>query len=174
MIMTVAELKTFISTTESDSVLEAKLQALESLIRSHTNNNFQNRNIRFIASTEGSRINGSTPFILVGDTVQISESGVNDGIYTVTEVHNEWISVDHTMFGVDHNLITKVEYPPDVKMGVVSMMKWDLENRDKVGIASETISRHTVSYFSMDGDNSSMGFPKSLIGFLKPYMKARF
>nr|DAN87657.1 MAG TPA: hypothetical protein [Caudoviricetes sp.]DAS28558.1 MAG TPA: hypothetical protein [Caudoviricetes sp.] len=26
----------------------------------------------------------------------------------------------------------------------------------------------------MEGDNSSMGFPKSLLGFLKPYMKARF
>ena len=53
-------------------------------------------------------------------------------------------------------------------------MKWDLDNRDKVGIASETISRHSVTYFSMDGDNSIMGFPKSLMGFLTPYKKARF
>ena len=26
----------------------------------------------------------------------------------------------------------------------------------------------------MDGDNSLMGYPKSLLGFLTPYMKARF
>ena len=71
-------------------------------------------------------------------------------------------------------LVTKVVYPMDVKMGVVNMMKWDIENRDKVGIQSETISRHSVTYFNMDGDNSTMGFPKSLLGFLKPYMKARF
>lgn len=43
-----------------------------------------------------------------------------------------------------------------------------------VSIQSETISRHSVTYFNMEGDNSSMGFPKSLLGFLKPYMKARF
>ena len=71
-------------------------------------------------------------------------------------------------------LVTKIFYPMDVKMGVVNMLKWDLENRDKVGIQSETISRHSVTYFNMDGDNSTMGFPKSLLGFLKPYMKARF
>ena len=66
------------------------------------------------------------------------------------------------------------EYPADIKMGVINMLKWDLENRDKVGIQSETISRHSVTYFNMDGDNSTMGFPKSLLGFLQPYKKARF
>lgn len=65
-------------------------------------------------------------------------------------------------------------YPADVKMGVVNMLKWDLENRDKVGVQSETLSRHSVTYFNMDGDNSTMGYPKSLLGFLKPYMRARF
>ncbi len=30
------------------------------------------------------------------------------------------------------------------------------------------------TYFNMDGDNSVMGYPRSLLGFLKPYMKARF
>ena len=53
-------------------------------------------------------------------------------------------------------------------------IEWDLENRDKVGIQSETISRHAVTYFNMDGDNSTVGYPKSLVGFLKPYKKARF
>ena len=71
-------------------------------------------------------------------------------------------------------LVTKVKYPMDVKLGVANMLKWDIENRDKVGIQSETLSRHSVTYFNMDGDNSLMGYPKSLLGFLKPYMKARF
>ncbi len=66
------------------------------------------------------------------------------------------------------------EYPMDVKMGTINMLNWNLENREKVGIQSETISRHSVTYFNMDGDNSIMGYPKSLLGFLKPYMKARF
>lgn len=66
------------------------------------------------------------------------------------------------------------EYPMDVKMGVVNLMKWELNNRDKVGVASETISRHSVTYFNMDAGNNVMGFPVSLLGFLKPYKKARF
>lgn len=66
------------------------------------------------------------------------------------------------------------EYPMDVKMGVVGMMKWELNNRDKVGVASETISRHSVTYFDMTGDNSAMGYPRSLLGFLRPYRRARF
>lgn len=66
------------------------------------------------------------------------------------------------------------EYPADVKMGVVELVKWKLNNGDKVGVASETISRHSVTYFNMDGDNSLMGYPRSLLGFLKPYKRARF
>lgn len=66
------------------------------------------------------------------------------------------------------------EYPMDVKMGVINLMKWELTSRDKVGIASESISRHSVTYFDMTGDNSAMGYPRALLGFLKPYMKARF
>ena len=67
-----------------------------------------------------------------------------------------------------------VEYPMDVKMGVVNLMKWDMNNRDKVGVQSESISRHSVTYFDMGADNSVMGYPKALTGFLKPYMRARF
>ena len=105
MILTVAELRQYIDTEETDAVLEMKLQALESAIRKYTNNQFK------------------------------------DG------------------------------FPPDVKMGAINMLKWDIESRDKVGIQSETISRHSVTYFNMDGDNSSLGYPKSLTGFLKPYRR---
>ena len=72
------------------------------------------------------------------------------------------------------HLTAEGEYPMDVKMGVVNLMKWEQNNRDKVGVSSETISRHSVTYFNMDGDNSIMGYPKSLMGFLKPYKRARF
>jgi hypothetical protein len=67
-----------------------------------------------------------------------------------------------------------VVYPADIKMGAVNLMKWELNNRDKVGVSSETISRHSVTYFDLTGDNSIMGYPKSLLGFLRPYKKARF
>lgn len=62
----------------------------------------------------------------------------------------------------------------DIKLGVANMLKWEQNNRDKIGVSSETISRHSVTYFDMTGDNSLMGYPKALLGFLKPYKRARF
>ena len=177
MIMTVAELKQFIDTNDEDQVLEAKLQALELLIRAYTNNNFQVRAFRGVAVAlpeHSFLFKGTVPFA-VGDTLQISESELMaDELVTVEAVSDKKITVKEKVFDESGVVITKVKYPQDVKMGVVNMLKWELSNREKVGVASESISRHSVTYFNMDGDNSLMGYPKSLMGFLKPYMKARF
>ena len=174
MIISVKEVKQFIQTTEPDKVLRAKLEALELLIRKHTNNNFQNRGIRFTCPVMEEKLLLTTDMLKVGDTVQLSESIYSNGVYVVKAIKDGFIELEKPLLDEAHVLVTKVEYPVDVVMGVVNMLKWDLENRDKVGIQSETISRHSVTYFNMDGDNSTMGYPKSLLGFLKPYMKARF
>lgn len=159
---------------QCEQFLIDQLKAVEELIRSYTNNNYQNRAVRFEGASVFDRVYGNSPFLKVGDTVQISQSQVNDGLYTVTEITDEYIQLDSNIFAVGYNLVTKVEYPSVIKSGVIDLMKWEITNRDKVGIQSETISRHSVTYFNMDGDNSVMGYPKSLLGFLKPYMKARF
>lgn len=174
MIISVAEVKKHIATTLEDSVLEAKLQALELQVRGYTNNNFQNRNIRFKCPVIATKLFLETPFLAVGDTIQISNSLYSEGIFTIMSIADGFIRLDKNLLDESEVLVTKIEYPLDVKMGVVNMLKWDIENRDKVGIQSESISRHSVTYFNMDGDNSTMGYPKSLLGFLKPYMKARF
>ena len=174
MIISVKEVKQFIQTTEPDKVLRAKLKALELLIRKHTNNNFQNRGIRFTCPVMAEKLLLTTDMLKVGDTVQLSESIYSNGVYVVKAIKDGFIELGKPLLDESHVLVTKVEYPVDVVMGVVNMLKWDLENRDKVGIQSETISRHSVTYFNMDEDNSSMGYPKSLLGFLRPYMKARF
>lgn len=177
MILSVEELKKYISTDIQDAVLEAKLQALEILIRKYTNNNFQNRSrrIRCDVSSEVGLMCASSLF-KVGDTVQLSESAYNSGLYIIDSIDfdNGCMGLNESLTTESDVLVTKVEYPMDVQMGVVNMLSWDLSNRDKVGIQSETISRHSVTYFNMDGDNSTIGYPKSLVGFLKPYMKARF
>lgn len=178
MIMTVAELRKFIVTDEEDAVLESRLQALELLIRAYTNNNFQRRAFRAVAVavSDGHMLltTASNPF-KPGDTLQITESELMPGeLVTVATVSNMEIVVNEELYDESGVVITKIVYPMDVKMGVVNLMKWELDNREKVGVASESISRHSVTYFNMDGDNSLMGYPKSLLGFLKPYMKARF
>ena len=53
-------------------------------------------------------------------------------------------------------------------------MKYECNMRDKVGIKSESISRHSVTYYDVNEENQVMGYPVSLLGFLKPYIKARF
>lgn len=173
MIISVSRLRGFISTNEIDEVLEAKLQSLELLIRKYTNNNFQNRNIRYSCDIESNKLMFTSLYLKEGDTIQISESKYNNGLYVIKSL-NGGITLDKDIYDEPNVLVTKVEYPMDVQMGVVNLIKWDEENRSKVGIQSETISRHSVTYFNMDGDNSIVGYPKSLVGFLKPYMKARF
>ena len=174
MIMTVTALREYITSSESDTVLESKLKALELLIRKYTNNNFQKRSIRVECPIVQQKLYSDYDLLGVGDTVQISQSIYNDGLYVISAKEDGFITLNATLIDESNVVVTKVEYPEDVKMGAINMLKWDLENREKVGIQSETISRHSVTYFNMDGDNSSMGYPKSLVGFLNPYKKARF
>ena len=178
MIMTVAEFRQFVKTDEEDQVLEAKLQALELLIRAYTNNNFQVRAFRDVAVAQADhelQFKGKVPFA-VGDTLQITESEyMPDALVTVASASDDGtITVNETLYDEGGVVVTKVKYPHDVKMGVMYLLKWELNSREKVGVSSETISRHSVTYESMTDDNAVMGYPKMLIGFLKPYKKARF
>lgn len=176
MIMTVDELRQYVKTDEEDQALEARLQALELLIRAYTNNSFQVRAFRSVgvALADHSLLcSGAIPF-RVGDTLQITESELNAGLVNVIAVDGDTITVEESLNDESGVVITKVVYPADIKLGVANMLKWQLENGDKVGVASETISRHSVTYFDMSGDNSTMGFPKAVLGFLRPYRKARF
>jgi hypothetical protein len=115
MIMTVEELRMFVTTDETDAVLAVWLEAMENMIQGYTNNNFHRYR--------------------VGDAIA---------------------------------------YPADVKLGVVNLIKWELGNRDKVGIASESLSRHSVTYVDQTAANTIAGYPAALVGFLKPYQRARF
>lgn len=174
MIISVEELKKRITTDKPDEVLEEMLAGIETAIRNHTNNNFQHRGFRTVGTIEDGKLYLDAAMFKAGDTIQISESNYNAGLYVVPESEEmDVIPLPGAMDEADV-LVTKIVYPADVRIGAVNLLKWDLENREKVGIQSETISRHSVTYFNMDGDNSVMGYPKSMLGFLKPYHKARF
>ncbi len=172
--MTVDELKQYISTDKPESVLEAMLQAVELAIRGYTNNNFQDRGYRADADIRGSLFIAEAlqPFD-EGDTIQVSQSEFNNGLYVVTEATDVTFKVAESLHDENDVVVTKIVYPADVKFGAAKMIQWELTSGDKAGIQSETISRHSVTYASMDADNSIMGYPKSLTGFLKPYRKAR-
>lgn len=159
----------------SETTLQRKLNGIEDLVRAYTNNNFQNRLKRFSAPSSDAILCGQYNLIGVGDTVQITES-VNDGLYVVKSIDKieKTTTLTESLIDAEHNLITKVEYPDAIISGVVDLMIWEVQNRQKVGIQSETLSRHSVTYFSQDAGNQLMGYPATLLGFLKPYIKARF
>lgn len=174
MLIPVGELKKYLETNVSDTVLEGKLQALELSIRAYTNNNFQNRNIRTVCKVMSGKLYISYPYIHAGDTIQITQSRFNDGLYTVKEIQDGFIELDKLLTDEQTVIVTKVEYPADIVMGAINMLKWDLDNRKKVGIQSETISRHSVTYFNMDGGNSEIGYLNLLWDFLNLIRKQGF
>ncbi|MDE6975020.1 MAG: hypothetical protein K2P38_18320 [Lachnospiraceae bacterium] len=154
--------------------LSSKLKAVEAMIRSYTNNNFQNRNMRVQAPSVGGVVLAHCPYFKADDTVQVSQSGLNDGLYEVVETTDSRLKLDRELYDSPSNIVTKVIYPEDIRKGVVDLMVWEKTNRKKVGIKSEELSRHSVTYFDQDANNQVMGYPVALLGFLKPYVKPRF
>ena len=176
MIISVEKAKTLIDFGDwTDAKIEMKLKSIEQTIRAYTNNNFQDRGRRIQACIRGSVVMSESliPFS-VGDTVQISESRYNNGLFTVAGVPDDLaFTVAENTDDEDDVLVTKITYPADVIDCCVNLLEWEKQNRAKVGVQSETLSRHSVTYFNQDAGNQVMGYPVSLLGCLKAYRKAR-
>ena len=175
MIISVQEIKKLIDFKGwSDEKIERKLNAIEQTIRSYTNNNFQKRTHRKTADIVGGLlVFDENVFFKIDDTVQISESNFSNGIYTVLAETDKSISLNKNILDEESVLVTKVEYPDDVIDCCINLLEWEINNRAKVGIQSETLSRHSVTYFNQDASNQVMGYPASLLGCLKAYRKVR-
>lgn len=173
MIISVEELRNRINCGDAtDDVIIAKLEAIEAVIRAYTNNNFQQRGIRFTGHSAGNCIYGSPRFFAVGDTVQLSSDyGVNDGLYTVTAVTEDHIELNTELHAVECNLVTKIQYPADVVQCALDLYNWNLTMGDKVGVKSETLSRHSVTY--EDSATLFMGYPVGILNGLKLHKKVR-
>lgn len=177
MIMTADELRQYVTTDEADQALEARLLALELLIRAYTNNNFQVRAFRSAAdafSDGNTLLVSNSGLFKENDTLQITNSALNAGIVNVLASSAGTVTVKENLYDESGVTLTKVVYPADVKMGVANLMRWELERREKAGLASESLSRHSVTFADQTGENTVMGYPLALLGFLAPYMRARF
>lgn len=157
---------------ESEALIKSKLDGLESLIRLYTNNNFQNRNIRIECPSIDNYLIASPTYLKVGDTVQITNSKVNDGLYVIEEISENTIKLDKELYDCEYNMVTKIEYPEAVISTVVNILSWDERYGSKMGIQSESIGRHAVSYFQQNDKNSLGGYPMHLFNPLKQFMKA--
>lgn len=173
MIVSVAEAIDYIGQDINESQLIQRIKGIERLIRDETNNTFQERRIRFKAPSEDNILLGDNPYLAVGDEVEITES-INEGLYTITQIDDQGIHLDGSLYPQNHNLVTKIVYPEAIRSGVLDMLRWEYTMRDKVGIKSESLSRHSVTYYDMDANNSLNGYPVALVGFLEPYYKPRY
>lgn len=177
MILSVDKAKDLVNIPEgwSDERIEMKLAAIEQTIRAYTNNNFQNRGYRVEADIrEGVFASPSFVPFAEGDTVQVSESALNRGLFTVSAVvGDDAFAVAEAVRDEDAVLVTRIDYPADVVACAVNLLEWEVNNRAKVGVQSETLSRHSVTYFNMGAADQVMGYPASLLGCLKAYRKAR-
>ena len=171
MIITIEELKEVSELTNiPDEQLEIMSEGIEDFIRQYTNNNFIVKNVTFNTPSMNGKLETVSPLFKVGDTVLISNSKYNNGVYVINDLDG---TLDKELFDDENNKITLVKYPPAIKLGVVKLLQYNAKMDDKVGISSESLSRHSVSYAQPLSDSIG-GYPSSLMSFLKPYMKARF
>ena len=161
----------------SDAQLPRKLEAVEHRIRAFTRNRFQVRSARIEARSKGGVLLGASSFFKLEDTVQITCSGINDGLYVVKAIDllQEVMEFDHPLANASTNRATLVRYPPDVVAGAIGILEYEkAAPLSKASVASETISRHAVSYRAVSAADSLAGYPPEVTAFLKPYMKACF
>ena len=175
MIISVEKAKELVSFPDwTDEKIKMKLLAVEQTIRAYTNNNFQDRGFRVQADIVNGLLKSESliPFSN-GDTVQITESQLNSGLFTVDAAEGQTFTVSDEIRDEVNVCVTKIVYPADVVACCVNLLEWEVNNRAKVGIQSETLSRHSVTYFNMGASDQIMGYPSSLLGCLRAYRKVR-
>lgn len=176
MILSVDELKNQVECGElTDEKILFRLKSIEEVIRQYTHNNFQNRNVRFVAESSDNRLIGSHSFFRVGDTIQISQSMVNDGLYEIQAVSDDYLTIDKDLFDYPHNVVTKIEYPADVVQCAIDLFEWKMNFGSKVGVKSEseTLSKHSESTTYEDSSTLFYGYPMGILKGLAKHMKAR-
>ena len=171
MIITIEELKKVSELSNiPDEQLTVMCEGIEDFIRQYTNNNFIVKNVTFNTPSTDGKLDTVSALFNVGDTALRSNSKYNNGVYVLTAMDG---TLDKELLDDDNNKVTLVKYPPAVKLGVIKLLQYNAKMDSKVGISSESLSRHSVSYAQPTNDSIG-GYPSSLMSFLKPYMKARF
>ena len=164
-----------------DSITQEDLDAFEVAFRSLTNNNFQNKHIRFkdIEFVGENLIAVKDPIVGIktGDTIEVNYSHYNDGLFVIEEIAGKQIKVQGTPFFVANTsgaMLTLVQYPADVKAGLKKILSYNLKMADKIGIKSESISRMSTTYYDVNASEAVDGYPAALVSFLQKYEKMRW
>lgn len=151
-----------------EAILRRKIRAIEEAVRAYTNNPFIIQETKIEAKSEGGNLIAAPGLFAIGDSVTIAY-GINAGVYVVDSIDGEKITLDKRLRNAD-NVAFLTIYPHSVTEGAISMLRYDIDIRPNAGIASETISRHSVSYESTT-NVGGLGYPSNIVGFLQPYRR---
>ena len=121
MIITVEELATVNELSDIPvEQLTIMCEGIEDFIRQYTNNNFTVKNVTFNTPSKDGKLETVSPLFKVGDTVLISKSKYNNGVYTLNDIEG---TLDKELFDDDNNKVTLVKYPNAVKFGVIKLLQ---------------------------------------------------
>ena len=164
-----------------DKVTQDDLDAFEVAVRRLTNSNFQNKRVRFkhleIIEPSTIKVKDKIRGLRIGDTVEINYSDFNNGLYVVKELSEKEIIVQEESFYTEKSsglMLTKVEYPADIKRGIKKLIEYDKTMAGKLGIKSESIARMSVTYYDVNSTENTDGYPSSLLSFLRKHEKMRW
>jgi hypothetical protein len=176
MIITLGEAKKINPTLEQED-----LDAFEQSVRALTNNNFQNRHVRFknveLVEPNIIKVNGTIRGLREGDTLEVNYSHYNDGLHVIDEILSDSLKVQNEPFLTEETsgiMVTKVEYPADIKQGIKKLIEYDKKMAKKIGIKSETISRMSTTYYDVNANDNVDGYPAALVSFLDKHEKMRW
>lgn len=158
------------------------LDALENTVRELSNNKFHHKHIRNVGITlEDDTITADNLIgYRIGDTIEIVGTKYNDGLRVIKRIGNNTIIVESTINDLfisesdKKAFIVKVEYPPDIALGIKEILKYKAKMVNKIGIKSESIARKSTTYFDVNSNDNTEGVPSSFYSFLNKYKKIRW
>jgi hypothetical protein len=162
------------------NITQEMLDAYEAAIRQYTHNNFQVQIVRSIGLTFSDDIITTSDDILTSatfenDTIQVSNTDVNDGLYVVkTKNDDHTIIVDRTIRKdgeFTRAFATLVVYPNDIKQAVRRIVEFNKArsaeldatmsaNAARGGVKSQSVSRMSNTFLTLNdiaGGSSGQG-----------------
>ena len=162
-------------------ITQRDLNAYEEKVRILTNNHFHVPGVRITELEIGLKGVIKLPAEFAGlfkdDTVEISGTRYNDGLYTVAEISAESITLNGERWVPEiakKGVLILVKYPDDVLDGVSKLISYRVKMGSKSGLKSKTVARMSETYFDVNATDNVDGFPASMFSFLDKYKKLRW
>lgn len=176
MIITLEEAQAINPEYTEDDIL-----ALEVAVREITNNNFQRKQVRFrVQAIEEPNVivlNGPPRGIREGDRVELNNTEFNNQLHTIKSIDGNRVEVTAEDLYEERNgrmILTRIDYPADVKKGVKKLLEYETKTAKNIGVKSRSISRVTETYYDVTSGENVNGYPASLFDFVKKYRRLKW